>query len=92
MTVEERSLRSEIIFREANQAIDRNRLFDSDDLLTFLCECGNVSCGSDVELTTAEYAAVRRNTRQFVLAIGHDDGLERVVDEFDRYSVVEKAL
>lgn len=91
MTVEERGLRNEIIFREANQAIDRNRLFDSDELLTFLCECGNVSCGSDVWLTPAEYASVRRNPRQFVLAIGHEDGLERVMDEFNRYSVVEKA-
>ncbi len=90
MTTRESSLRTQMIFREANEAIDRNRLFEETELLGFLCECSDVSCERDIELTPDEYAAVRHHSSRFVIAAGHEDGTERVVDEFDRYAIVEK--
>jgi hypothetical protein len=45
----------------------------------------------DIELTLGEYTSVRTNDSHFALAGGHEDlDIERVVDEFDRYTIVEK--
>lgn len=84
------SIRTEKCFRAANQAVERHRLSVDGELLRFLCECSNLACADDVELTRTEYATVRRGTLRFAVVTGHEDGEERVLDEFDRYTVVEK--
>jgi hypothetical protein len=33
---------------------------------------------------------IRRGRLRFAVAPGHEDGVERVLDEFDRYTIVEK--
>lgn len=50
----------------------------------------NLACTHDVELTRAEYTTVRRGALRFAVVAGHEDGVERVVDEIDRCTVVEK--
>ncbi len=81
---------NERVFREANEAIQRHRDSDPDALLVFLCECSNLKCPQDIELTSAEYATVRAGELRFAVSSGHETDGERVVDEFDRYTVVEK--
>jgi CO dehydrogenase/acetyl-CoA synthase alpha subunit len=44
-----------------------------------------------IPLTLAEYEAVRRTATHFLVRPGHDvPEIERIVDEMDRYVVVEK--
>jgi hypothetical protein len=78
------------VFRAANQAVQRNREPDPHELLIFLCECSDLACRDDIELTLDEYGTVRSGQLRFAVATGHEDGHERVLHEFDRYTVVEK--
>ncbi len=95
-TSAERIARNDAAVREANdrindvaQSLDRS----DEDLLPFLCECADVSCTEILRLTPAEYEAVRREPTHFLNARGHvrnAQGWARVVEELDRYTVVEK--
>ena len=90
MTTDRRK-RNEHLFRAANLAIQHNRYSPPDELLVFLCECSDGECSIDIELTLAEYNSLRRNDRRFAVMVGHEDlSIECVVDEFDRYTIVEK--
>lgn len=64
-----------------------------EELLPFLCECADVTCTKVVQLSAQEYEAVRQSPVRFINARGHEEhahGWAKVVDEFDRYTVVEK--
>ncbi len=95
-TVAERVGKNDATFRRANEEIrEFAASIDVDDgrLLPFLCECADLECTAVVRLTAQEYEAVRRDSRLFVNAVGHERnalGWGRVVDEFDRYAVIEK--
>ena len=90
MSIDSARVANEKVFREANQALQRHRELDAHGLLVFLCECSDLACREDIELTLDEYGGVREGEHRFALATGHEDGLERVLDAFDRYTVVEK--
>jgi hypothetical protein len=82
---------NEFTRKAANEAIDHNRAPRPDALLEFLCECSDGDCTEKVELTDDEYASLRGHPRRFALAGGHEQSEdERIVDEFDRYTVVQK--
>ena len=59
-------------------------------MLSFLCECGDLECLIDIELTLGEYRAVQETESSFAIAPGHEEDHELIVDEFDRYTIVEK--
>ena len=86
---EERRAQNEAIFRAGNDAIVSNTA-DSTPILPLICECGASDCLETIEVSQSEYEAVRSHPARFVLSVGHEDETEAVVDEFDRYSVVEK--
>ena len=88
--METECVRNEKIYRAANRSVDHNRPTRPDELLLFLCECSDLECDTEIELTQREYTTVRRGELRFAVAPDHEDGHERVVDEFDRYTVVEK--
>jgi hypothetical protein len=82
-------------FRQANDGI-RNR---ADEIgaemkqIPFLCECPVEECVEIVQLTRAEYSAVRSHTRHFMTAVGHEEREENVAEVVSRHSgyvVVEK--
>jgi hypothetical protein len=80
---------NEAAFRKVNEGMEVGQ--DPAGLLTFICECGRLGCNRMVELTRAEYEAVRANPRRFALLEGHEiDDVETVVERHDRYLVVEK--
>ena len=83
-------LQNKQLYRAANQAIDHNRHPADRELLVFLCECSDTDCRIDIQLTQDEYRMIRRGRLRFAVAPGHEDGVERVLDEFDRYTIVEK--
>jgi hypothetical protein len=90
----ERIARNDATFRDANERIDEvaKSLDDyRDTLLPFLCECADLRCTEIVRLTGEEYEEVRREPTWFLTVPGHEEGeATRVVDENDRYAVVEK--
>lgn len=88
-TREECRAENDAIFRAGNQAIVRN-VDEESSMLPLICECGSGDCMEKIELTRAEYEAVRQSKAHFALAPGHQDEDEVVVDEFDRYAIVEK--
>jgi hypothetical protein len=82
---------NEFTFRAANEAIDHNRAPRPNVLLEFLCECSDGDCTETIELTEEEYASLRRHPRRFALRGGHERSEdERIVDEFDRYTIDQK--
>ena len=92
----ERVARNEASFRRSNEQLEAfsDELgFEPDELRPFLCECAEPTCTTVVQLTGVEYEHVRRSSVRFAYAPGHEgaaQGWGRVVEEFDRYTVVEK--
>jgi hypothetical protein len=90
----ERVARNDATFREANEHIaERADTYGVDGLIPFICECAEESCTEIVRLTMAEYAHVRADGAHFLNEHGHvasAQGHARVVEEHERYTVVEK--
>ena len=61
------------------------------DMLEVLCECGQPGCTSLLLVTIRDYDRVHGQRDRFVVAPGHaDPELERIVEEAERYLVVDK--
>lgn len=88
----ERIARNEAAFRELNEMLRASATAgDADALRTYTCECGWLGCNVLIELSVAEYEAVRRHPAHFAVAEGHDEPeAERIVLRHERYLVVEK--
>ena len=92
----ERVARNDARFRASNEelaAVADALELDEGQLLPFLCECSDVGCTAILQLTRAEYEAVRRDATRFITEAGHADranGWARAVEEHDRYTIEEK--
>ena len=79
---------NEATFRKVNEGIERG---SDDDRVAFRCECGRLGCNQLIELSLADYEAVRAHPRRFFLLATHELlEVERVVERHDDYHVVEK--
>ena len=79
--------RTQSVFREVNERIEEISAVESE----VLCECSSRECLKTIPLTLEEYEAVRRVPTHFLVAPGHVvREIERVVEENERYVVVEK--
>ena len=92
MNFAERAARNEEVFRSVNerieQAIEQHGVASP---TPFHCECDRETCFEKVELLPARYREVIEQRYCFVIVPGHDDPqIERVVEEHDSYSIVEK--
>lgn len=47
--------------------------------MRFVCECGNDECTQAIELTLAEYEAVRAHARRFAIAPDHENPVVEIV-------------
>ena len=57
-----------------------------------MCECGPLRCNRLIQLTRAEYEAIRKNPRRFAIIDGHEiPEAEEIIERHDRYLVVEKS-
>jgi len=90
----ERQARNEALIREVNERIDalENEAASLGKTRLFLCECGRKDvCDVTVEVTLEEYELVRAEDDRFLLAPGHEtNALERIVEQTDRYVIVDK--
>jgi hypothetical protein len=83
---------NEALFRSINERIEAGTWPASrDEVTAFRCECAALGCNLLLEMTLAEYEAVRRHPRHFLVVPGHElPGVEVVVTRTDNYLVVEK--
>jgi hypothetical protein len=91
---EERIAANEALFREVNERVQEvvpDPEATEADVIEFLCECGDADCTAVVSVSLGKYESVRAEPTHFLVLPGHEvPDVERVVDETDRYSVVEK--
>jgi 5-bromo-4-chloroindolyl phosphate hydrolysis protein len=88
-----RAARNQAMFRAVNEKIRAlNETFSElTQTYSIVCECANNECIEALEITAEAYAAIRKNPRQFPVLRGHVlPEVEHVVDEGERYVVVEK--
>jgi hypothetical protein len=88
----ERAAANEATFREANERLERSAVerVDAVEAAPYLCECEEERCTQLIPLTQQQYEAVRSNPRRFVVATGHQEVDERVVQEQPGFTVIEK--
>jgi hypothetical protein len=87
-----RRAENEIVFRDANERqAEAIRRIAPDGLLPFICECEDETCFEVLQLTIAEFEAVRERPDRFFLVHGHAHPDETVVDRHDRFDIVEKS-
>lgn len=80
-------------FREVNERIEEvsDRFGPSAEPLLIVCECGHPGCHEMIEVTAAEYEALRESPVRFAVAAGHElPAVERVVAGNERFVTVEK--
>jgi hypothetical protein len=87
----ERRARNEALFREVNERVQELTGDDGSVLAGFVCECSRQGCTHLLQVTHAQYEAVRENPKRFLVLLGHEDAkVDRVVERHDGYLVVEK--
>ena len=80
--------KNQSLFREVNEQI---KGVSHMTFIEFLCECADVDCAEIIALTPEEYEAIRRHPERFPIRRGHElEEIERVMEEYERYVVVEK--
>jgi hypothetical protein len=89
---QDRIARNETSYRQVNEAIEAGRADRGDDPpRPYMCECGLLECNELVELTVAEYEAVRSHPARFFMKDGHEIlDVEQVVERHERYIVAQK--
>jgi hypothetical protein len=93
--VQERAAQNQALFREVNERVGKltetlNRVTPRSD---WVCECANTECFQSVELSIEEYEVLRQHPARFAVFPGDTHvypEAERIVEQTDRYWVVEK--
>jgi hypothetical protein len=90
-----RAARNQSLFREINERV--KQLNEGFSMVLpvgeWICECADDTCVERIELSAAEYEAVRSDGKHFLVAPGDQHvflDVERVTEQNDRYWVVEK--
>jgi hypothetical protein len=92
---EERTARNEALLREVNERIEEVgkhlQVLPDDETLEFRCECGRPKCEDFISMAVGEYEHVRDDNDRFAVVPGHEnDEIERVVERFESYVIVDK--
>jgi hypothetical protein len=85
--------RNEALFREANERIERvaQTLQTTTEGLEIMCECGDESCTSRLEVMLPEYERIRQDATLFFVFPGHEKpDVEEIVEQHEGYDVVRK--
>jgi hypothetical protein len=80
-------------FRRANERFAERaaKLVSEGTPVPFLCECADERCLARIELSLAQYRAVREHPDRFMIGPGHPTPEEeKVVSDNGRFQVVEK--
>jgi len=83
---------NEVVFRTANERMSAwPERSDPEEIERFYCECARPECREQLQLTGAQYEAVRADSRLFVLLPGHEIlDVEHVIGREEGHVVVEK--
>jgi hypothetical protein len=74
----DREARQRALFRHVNGRVAALRdPVAAEGLASFICECGNADCTEPIQVTTAEYEAVRAHARRFAIAFDHENPSSR---------------
>jgi hypothetical protein len=83
--------RNSLLIRAVNDRIrDVNDPGGDSGPVGFLCECGDIDCQGALEITIADYEAVRSTRGRFVLLAGHESQAQEVLARMNGYVVVEE--
>lgn len=84
--------KNQALFRDVNERVAKvAEEFVTYGPLSFVCECSNTECGSQLELTHEEYERVRTVANWFLIRPGHDiRDIEEIVDSNERFAIVAK--
>ena len=94
--MEERERRiglNEALFREVNERLEElaQGFAHTPEKLDLICECGNASCASRIEMDREEYEQVRSDSATFAIVKGHEvPDVEEIVERREGYDVVRK--
>jgi hypothetical protein len=89
----QRLARNQIIFREVNERVRELADEAPAGRAAYFCECGELTCTETIELTAAEYEAIRARPNTFVVVPGHEvPEVERVVRTTEAYATIEKLV
>jgi len=84
-----KAARNQALWREVNERI--RLVAETSEHMEFLCECADLECTETLNLTVGEYEHIRSSSVRFPIALGHDfPEFENVVEENDRYAIVQK--
>jgi hypothetical protein len=89
----ERAARNQALFREVNERLQElaSTFQDVAGTTTFACECANLSCVEQIDMTLDEYEAVRSDPNQFAVLPAHVvRDVEHIVREGEGFVVVAK--
>jgi hypothetical protein len=84
---------NEALYRAVNERIEGlNQAFGiADETMTVICECGNLDCTEQIQITVPDYERVRLDPTLFVVMPGHEiEDVEDVVAEQGEFNVVRK--
>ena len=90
----ERIGRNEDLFRKVNDQIEGvNEAFGTiTGTMSILCECVKLECIEQLDLTVDAYRELRADPTRFAVKPGHElPDVERVVERYENYFVVQKA-
>ena len=84
-----KAARNQSLWREVNERVAS--VAEAAGEMELLCECADIECTQTITISAGEYEHVRGNPTHFPIAVGHDyPDVEKVVEENERYAVVEK--
>ena len=90
----ERIARNEASARATNETLESGLSalpLERDELVAFVCECGNAACRELVKVDLTTYERIRNDARHFLLVPGHEiPATEDVVERGDHHIVVQK--
>ena len=88
---QESAARNEALFREINERISEITDSQRERTAEIFCECSVTSCNELIQVSLAEYEAVRARGNRFAVIAGHEEpAVERVVERNERFALVEK--
>ena len=87
-----RAAKNQALFREVNERVEKlARDFGTSAPVSFVCECWDLECARQIELTHEEYEHVRSQPIWFVVAPWHVlPEVEKTVSSCSRFAIVEK--
>jgi hypothetical protein len=96
----DRLVKNELAFRDYNnrrvgfeQRIAVAQDVAEEEVVPFVCECGGADCIGAITVQVGEYEDAHRAPNRFTVRPGHFyPDVEQVVEEYDRYWVVEKPV